>query len=108
MDGKWRHDEQQAHMADSHGHVNNWLLITRQHQYSLPPTPDMATSGVTMDVDHEMVHQVVSTLPQDYNENIWNFAVFASECFVVGLSLIVSCSQRDRAVSMCLISFFRL
>ncbi|KAG0582777.1 hypothetical protein KC19_3G085200 [Ceratodon purpureus] len=47
-------------MADSHGHVNNWLLITRQHHHIPPPTTDMASSGVTMDVDHEMVHQVGS------------------------------------------------
>ncbi|KAG0622282.1 hypothetical protein M758_3G086600 [Ceratodon purpureus] len=60
VDGEWRHDEQQAHMADSHGHVNNWLLITRQHHHIPPPTTDMASSGVTMDVDHEMVHQVGS------------------------------------------------
>jgi hypothetical protein len=95
-------------MADSHGHVNNWLLITRQHHHILPPTPDMATSGVTMDVDHEMVHQVVSTPPRDYNENSLNFALFVNGCFVVGgLSLIVSCSQRDDAVSMCVTFLFR-
>lgn len=61
VDGEWRHDEQQAHMADSHGHVNNWVLITRQHHHIHPPAPDMVTSGITMDVDQEMVHQVVST-----------------------------------------------
>ena len=62
VDGEWRHDEQQAHMPDNHGHVNNWLLITRQPHHILPPTPDLGTPGVTMDVDHEMVHHVVSTL----------------------------------------------
>jgi len=60
VDGEWRHDEQQAHMADTHGHVNNWLLITRQPHHILPPTPDLGTPGVTMDVDHEMVHHVGS------------------------------------------------
>lgn len=65
VDGEWRHDEQQAHMADSHGHVNNWIQITasRQHHHILSPAPDMGASGITMDVDQEMVHQSVSTLP---------------------------------------------
>lgn len=59
VDGEWRHDEQQAHMADSHGHVNNWIQITasRQHHHILSPAPDMGASGITMDMDQEMVHQ---------------------------------------------------
>ena len=70
----------------------------------------MASSGVTMDVDHEMVHQVVSTPPRDHIENVLNFAVFVDGCFFVvgGLSLIDSCSQRDDAGSMCVPSLFRL
>lgn len=63
VDGEWRHDEQQAHMADSHGHVNNWLLVTKGLYHIIPPTPDLVTVGATMDVDHDMEHHVVRTLP---------------------------------------------
>lgn len=64
VDGEWRHDEQQAHMAESNGQVNNWLLITKPQHPILPPAPDMGTPGVTMDVDHDMLHQPVSTATQ--------------------------------------------
>lgn len=87
VDGEWRHDEQQAHMADSHGHVNNWLLITRQHHHILPPAPDMGTTGITMDVDQEMVHQVVST--HNYNDHMLIFLLFIFLLVVVHL---ISCN----------------
>lgn len=71
VDGEWRHDEQQAHMAESNGQVNNWLLITKPQHPILPPAPDMGTPGVTMDVDHDMLHQPGSgaeDLPQIHGD----------------------------------------
>jgi hypothetical protein len=62
VDGEWRHDEQQAHMVDTNGNVNNWLLVTKQPHHILPPTSDPVTLGATMDVDHDMLHHIVTIL----------------------------------------------
>ncbi|CAM6040437.1 unnamed protein product [Sphagnum compactum] len=61
VDGEWRHDEQQAHMVDTNGHVNNWLLVTKQPHHILPPNSDAIALGATMDVDHDMLHHVVKS-----------------------------------------------
>ncbi len=67
VDGEWRHDEQQAHMVDTNGHVNNWLLVTKQPHHILPPNSDAIVLGATMDVDHDMLHHVVSTCVFELN-----------------------------------------
>jgi hypothetical protein len=67
VDGEWRHDEQQAHMVDTNGNVNNWLLVTKQPHHILPPNSDAIVLGATMDVDHDMLHHVVSTCVFELN-----------------------------------------
>jgi hypothetical protein len=67
VDGEWRHDEQQAHMVDTNGNVNNWLLVTKQPHHILPPNSDAIVLGATMDVDQDMLHHVVSTCVFELN-----------------------------------------
>jgi hypothetical protein len=67
VDGEWRHDEQQAHMVDTNGNANNWLLVTKQPHHILPHNSDAIVLGATMDVDHDMLHHVVSTCVFELN-----------------------------------------
>ncbi|KAH9568296.1 hypothetical protein CY35_03G070200 [Sphagnum magellanicum] len=69
VDGEWRHDEQQAHMVDTNGNVNNWLLVTKQPHHILPPTSDPVTLGATMDVDHDMLHHIGSGAEEHHHHH---------------------------------------